>query len=70
MHIKGLLEMMFDKLTGWIDEFIADMEVGPAPMSHSCSLSQLLLTMRQSPIWHPSACSILHTEPDDVLSLM
>ena len=28
MHIKGLLEMMFDKLAGWIDEFIADMEVG------------------------------------------
>ena len=30
MHIKGLLEMMFDKLAGWIDEFIADMEVGHA----------------------------------------
>ena len=27
MHIKGLLEMMFDKLAGWIDEFISDMEV-------------------------------------------
>ena len=27
MHIKGLLEMMFDKLAGWIDGFILDMEV-------------------------------------------
>lgn len=27
MHIKGLLEMMFDKLAGWIDELILDMEV-------------------------------------------
>ena len=27
MHIKGLLEMMFDKLAGWINEFITDMEV-------------------------------------------
>ena len=26
MRIKGLLEMMFDKLSGWIDEFITDME--------------------------------------------
>lgn len=26
MRIKGLLEMMFDKLSGWIDEFIIDME--------------------------------------------
>ena len=26
MRIKGLLEMMFDKLSGWIDEFINDME--------------------------------------------
>ena len=43
MHIKGLLEMMFDKLAGWIDEFIADMEVRPAPNPHSCSLLQLLL---------------------------
>lgn len=30
LHIKGLLEMMFDVLSGWIDEFISDMEVGPA----------------------------------------
>ncbi len=27
LHIKGLLEMMFDVLSGWIDEFIRDMEV-------------------------------------------
>ena len=27
MQIKGLLEMMFDKLAGWIDELILDMEV-------------------------------------------
>ena len=26
MHVKGLLEMMFDVLSGWIDEFISDME--------------------------------------------
>ncbi|EIE20699.1 hypothetical protein COCSUDRAFT_57268 [Coccomyxa subellipsoidea C-169] len=26
LHIKGLLEMMFDVLSGWIDEFIRDME--------------------------------------------
>lgn len=26
MRIKGLLEMMFDKLSGWIYEFITDME--------------------------------------------
>ncbi|CAL8468092.1 g7631 [Coccomyxa elongata] len=26
LHIKGLLEMMFDVLSGWIDEFISDME--------------------------------------------
>ena len=40
MHIKGLLEMMFDKLAGWIDEFIADMEVRPFnnPTSESYSV--------------------------------
>ena len=27
LHIKGLLEMMFDVLSGWIEEFISDMEV-------------------------------------------
>ena len=27
LHIKGLLEMMFDVLSGWIDDFIRDMEV-------------------------------------------
>lgn len=27
MGVKGLLEMMFDVLSGWIDEFISDMEV-------------------------------------------
>ena len=26
MRIKGLLEMMFDVLSGWIDQFILDME--------------------------------------------
>ena len=26
MRIKGLLEMMFDVLSGWIDQFISDME--------------------------------------------
>ena len=34
MHIKGLLEMMFDKLAGWINEFIADMEVWPINAAH------------------------------------
>jgi hypothetical protein len=29
MRIKGLLEMMFDVLSGWIAEFIADMEARP-----------------------------------------
>ena len=27
MHVKGLLEMMFDVLSSWLDEFISDMEV-------------------------------------------
>ena len=33
MQIKGLLEMMFDKLAGWIDELILDMEVSE-PYTH------------------------------------
>ena len=36
MHIKGLLEMMFDKLAGWIDEFILDMEVCAGLKLQSC----------------------------------
>ena len=31
MGVKGLLEMMFDVLSGWIDEFISDMEVRGRP---------------------------------------
>jgi hypothetical protein len=31
MHVKGLLEMMFDVLSGWINEFISDMEARAQP---------------------------------------
>ncbi len=35
LHIKGLLEMMFDVLSGWIDEFISDMEVCVTTICHA-----------------------------------
>lgn len=36
MRIKGLLEMMFDVLSDWIDQFISDMEArfSPFPCAH------------------------------------
>ena len=37
MHVKGLLEMMFDVLSGWIDEFIFDMEARLKPLPQSSS---------------------------------
>ena len=51
MHIKGLLEMMFDKLGWWIDEFIVDMEVRPFSPQNYDSYSCLLKSepMRLSP---------------------
>lgn len=42
MHIKGLLEMMFDKLAGWIDGFILDMEVCACLRLQSCRHSYSL----------------------------
>ncbi len=42
MHIKGLLEMMFDKLAGWTDEFILDMEVGLQPQALKLQASYIL----------------------------
>jgi hypothetical protein len=45
LHIKGLLEMMFDVLSGWIDEFISDMEVRLACCARStlCALGHMML---------------------------
>ena len=40
MRIKGLLEMMFDVLSGWIAEFIADMEARP------CLLKKIRMRVR------------------------
>ena len=55
MRIKGLLEMMFDKLSGWIDEFITDMEARPCrtcatqvPDVASCAAAELCRDVTQS----------------------
>ena len=49
MQIKGLLEMMFDKLASWIDELILDMEVSH---HHICQVpkANLLLASTHAPL--------------------
>lgn len=60
MHIKGLLEMMFDVLSGWIDEFISDMEVR---LPLHCALLPPLCHASQLIFVGPCSCARLERCP-------